>query len=91
MNNFQKNTSMRTTDEIARIINNHTQAIIDNISYESIEVYNFLRKEYEKKNITDNYLFQFVYRSFYRLDNAGLPAEFKTEYFNLLERREHFG
>lgn len=86
MNNFQKNTSMRTTDEIARIINNHTQAIIDNISYESIEVYNFLRKEYEKKNITDNYLFQFVYRSFYRLDNAGLPAEFKTEYFNLLER-----
>ena len=30
-------------------------------------------------------LFHFVFRSFYRLDNAGLSDEIKVEYFNLLQ------
>ena len=30
-------------------------------------------------------MFQFTYRSFYRLDNAGLTPEFKSRYFELLQ------
>jgi hypothetical protein len=30
-------------------------------------------------------VFQFTFRSFYRLDNAGLTPEFKSKYFALLE------
>lgn len=76
---------MRTTEEIVEIINSNVQAILDNISNESIEVYNFLTAQFAKTDVSTNVLFQFVYRSFYRLDNAGLTTLFKTEYFNILQ------
>jgi len=76
---------VRTTEEIINVIDNNAQAIVDNISNESIDVYNFLKTQFDNTNVTENYLFQFVYRSFYRLDNAGLTTKFKTEYFNLLQ------
>ncbi|MBC7525075.1 MAG: hypothetical protein H7239_11630 [Flavobacterium sp.] len=59
--------------------------IIKNIEFESIETYNFLKNEFIKTNVKENYLFQFVYRSFYRLDNAGLKQEFKVKYFEIFE------
>jgi hypothetical protein len=77
---------MRTTEEIINLIGNNTQAIIDNISNESIDVYNFLKTQFDNSNVIENYLFQFVYRSFYRLDNAGLTTQFKTEYFNIMQQ-----
>ena len=78
---------MRTTEEIIRIIESNSQKIEDKISKESIDVYNFLNLQFndKEKNIEKNYLFQFVYRSFYRIDNAGLTSEFKTEYFKILQ------
>lgn len=76
---------MRKTEEIINLIDNNAQTIIDNISHESIDVYNFLKIQFNNSDITKNYLFQFVYRSFYRLDNAGLTAQFKSEYFNLMQ------
>ena len=72
-------------DEIIGLIDNNSQAIVGNISRESIDVYNFLKTQFDVTNVIENYLFQFVYRSFYRLDNAGLTKEFKAEYFNILE------
>jgi hypothetical protein len=83
----------RTTAEIVNIINSKAQEIVANISTESIDVYNFLTAQYAKTDVTTNFLFQFVYRSFYRLDNAGLTAQFKTEYFNIMQAYrpiEHF-
>lgn len=76
---------MRTNDEITNLILNNSQEIIQNISTESIDVYSFLKAQFDNSNVIENYLFQFVYRSFYRLDNAGLTPQFKTEYFNILE------
>lgn len=71
--------------EISNWIENNRLQIIENIEQESIDVYNFLRNQFQNSNTTKNYLFQFVYRSFYRIDNAGLTPEFKTAYFELLE------
>lgn len=76
----------RTREEIINIINDNSQAIVDNIANESIVVYNFLKTQFNNSNIAENYLFQFVFRSFYRLDNAGLTTQFKTEYFNILQQ-----
>lgn len=59
--------------------------IIGSIEKESLDVYLFLREQFKIGPILTNYLFQFVYRSFYRLDNAGLTPEFKSEYFRLME------
>lgn len=64
----------------------NAQSIVEAIDKESIDVYLFLKKLYLQGMVTDNPLFQFVYRSFYRLDNAGLTPQFKSEYFKCLER-----
>jgi hypothetical protein len=60
-------------------------AIIKEIGQESVDVYLFLFDEFRRGPILDNHVFQFVYRSFYRIDNAGLRPEFKAAYFHLLE------
>jgi hypothetical protein len=66
-------------------INENAHTIISRIGREPLEVYRFLRKRFETENVARDALFQFVFRSFYRLDNAGLTAPFKTRYFELLE------
>ena len=80
---------MKNINEIAEWINRHSVEIIENIDQESVDVFNFLKTEFSESDVTKNYLFQFVYRSFFRLDNAGLTPEFKTEYFELLEKNRN--
>lgn len=63
----------------------NAHSIIRGIGKESFDVYLFLKEEFDKGPILENHLFQFVYRSFYRLDNAGLTSEFKSEYFRLMD------
>ncbi len=77
---------MNKITEITEWIENHSTEIIENIDQESVDVYNFLKKEFNKSNVNENFLFQFVFRSFYRIDNAGLTPEFKKEYFKILEQ-----
>lgn len=76
-------------EKIAAWIENHSSEIVNNLEQESIDVYNFLKEEFEKSDVTKNHLFQFVFRSFYRLDNAGLTPEFKKEYFCILEENRY--
>jgi len=56
-----------------------------NLNQGSIDVLKFLQSEFYKGDVSRNQLFQFVFRSFYRLDNAGLTPEFKKKYFELME------
>jgi hypothetical protein len=71
--------------DLSRIEDNAT-AIVDRIGHEAVSVYCFLADELARTpRITDSPVFQFVYRSFYRLDSAGLSPEFKTRYFELLQ------
>ena len=72
-------------EHLIEFIENNSTEIIENIDFESVEVYNFLKSQFEISNVTENYLFQFVFRSFYRLDNAGLTPKFKIEFFRILE------
>lgn len=76
---------MQKIQDIASWIELHSEEIIREIKQESIDVYDFLKREFSNSDVTKNYLFQFVYRSFYRLDNAGLTSKFKDEYFQILE------
>lgn len=77
---------MKKTREITDWIENNSTEIIENIDQESVDVYNFLKSEFKKSNVNKNHLFQFVFRSFYRIDNAGLTPELKKEYFNILQQ-----
>ena len=60
-------------------------SIVRGVERESLDVYLFISDQFRKGSITQNHLFQFVYRSFYRLDNAGLTPQFKAEYFKIME------
>jgi len=80
---------MKKTQEIAEWIESNSIEIIENIDQESVDVYNFLKTEFKKSNVNENYLFQFIFRSFYRIDNAGLTPEFKKEYFKILEQNRN--
>ena len=62
--------------------------ILENLNFENVSIYLFLKDEYAKENISNNFLFQFVFRSYYRLDNAGLSEEIKNVYFKLLENKQ---
>lgn len=75
--------------EISNWIESHSSEIIENIDFESVDVYEFLKREFLNSKVNENFLFQFVFRSFYRLDNAGLTPAFKTEYFKILEQNRN--
>jgi hypothetical protein len=69
-NEHKQITIMRTDIEIANLINDNTQRIIDNISNESIDAYNFIRQQFDNTNVKTIFLFQFVYKHFYLFDRA---------------------
>lgn len=66
-------------------INASAEQIIGSLQEESLAVYCFLHEQWKSKSAVENKLFQFVFRSYYRLDNAGLTDDFKKKYFELLE------
>jgi hypothetical protein len=67
-------------------INRNADAIVENIGLEALGVYQFLRGRFAQPRAAADPVFQFVFRSFYRLDNAGLTPEFKAAYFEILGR-----
>jgi hypothetical protein len=76
--------TIMTSPDIAAL-NENAQAIVEAVGREAVDVYLFLSDEFARGPATHNCLFQFVYRSFYRLDNAGLTPQFKLAYFECLE------
>lgn len=79
-------------EEIDKLINRVRKVpdeILNKFDRESIDVYNFLISEFQKSDVTKNYFFQFVFRSYYRLDNAGLTTEFKSRFFELMEENRN--
>lgn len=66
---------------IVNELNSRSLVIIDKISQEDIEVYNFIQEQYEKTkgNVTNNYLFQFAFRKYYFGPNERF---YKKKFFN---------
>jgi hypothetical protein len=61
---------------------------ISALDRESVPVYLFITERFAStSDISSDYLFQFLFRSYYRLDNAGLGNDFKLAYFQLLQNR----
>lgn len=65
-------------------IDTNANKIVHLIGQESVDVYRFLSKRFREQDPKGDRVFQFIFRSFYRLDNAGLTDEFKTKFFELL-------
>lgn len=71
--------------DITTYINSNAATIIDNLEHESVAVHQYLMQKFRSTDASQDLPFQFLYRSFYRLDNAGLTSDFKTAYFKVLE------
>ena len=75
------------SEGLAKDILRRQAAIFKNIEQESIDVYIFLHREAQKGDVAQDNVFQFVFRSFYRLDSAGLGPKIKKKYFRLLGKK----
>ncbi len=78
----------RSLDDVTQLLMDFEPDIPDFLTKEQFEVYKFLQRNCKNsKNLTSDHVFQFVFRSFYRLDNAGLGDEFKDAFFLLFEEQ----
>jgi hypothetical protein len=66
-------------------VETNSEVIVRAIGQEAVDVYCFLRERISEVDPAEDRLFQFLFRSFYRLDNAGLTDDFKTRFFQLLQ------
>ena len=76
---------MKVLEEIIDHIIQNGDRIITLLNKEDVLVYQFLKQEFDKSNATENFVFQFVFRSFYGVDRAGLSPEWKERYFALMQ------
>jgi hypothetical protein len=77
---------VRKSNEICSILIENENQIFELLQKESIEVYKYLITNFRAtENVTQNEVFKFIFRSYYRLDNAGLTNEFKSEYFSIMQ------
>jgi hypothetical protein len=75
-------------DQIIKDILDNQNEILSNIKDESVRVYLFLKDEYKKGDVKNNTLFQFVFKSFYKLNIAGLGEDLPTYFFKLLANKK---
>lgn len=76
---------MNTLAEYASYLNERRAQLLENLDPESIDVYVFLSRRFAECDASRDRVFQFLFRSFYRMDSAGLKTEFKTKYFKMLQ------
>jgi len=69
-------------DKIIDSVLEEKSETLANLNQGSIAVFKFLQSEFYKGDVSKNQLFQFVFCSFYRLNNAGLTPEFKKRILN---------
>ncbi len=68
------------------IIERNASKIVARIEPASIHVYLFLADRFVATDIENDHVFQLLFRSYYRLDTAGLTPEFKAAYFRLMAK-----
>lgn len=73
---------------VLRTLTKYREGAVGFLNDEPIDVYLFLRERFDSPcDVRRDYVFQFLFRSYYRIDNAGLSDAFKTAYFDLLEMK----
>jgi hypothetical protein len=76
---------LASKEEILGKIFSNRELILEKIDDESIDIYEFLLERNKHGNITKDFLFQFVFRSFYGVDRAVFNPDWKKAFFQLME------
>ena len=65
---------------------NYRDGAVSALDRQAVPVYLFITERFTStSDISTDQVFQFIFRSYYRLDSAGLGDEFKAAYFQLLQ------
>ncbi|NIJ56173.1 hypothetical protein [Dyadobacter arcticus] len=72
-------------EPIIKLIKKGSPDIVNNIKFESVDVYKYLQRAYQDTDVTTNYMFQFTFRKYYNLEEARLSHQFHLEYFRILQ------
>jgi len=77
-------------DKVLETVLTTYEQAAEKLDSDSVPVYLFLAERFaNSSDISSDHVFQFLFRSYYRLDNAGLTDDFKKEYFRLLQNHRH--
>jgi len=71
-------------DKIIKEIDEKQEDILSNLNSKSIKDYIFIKNEFDNDNILNNSKFQSRFKSFYRMNSAGLSDSQKKRFFELL-------
>lgn len=75
-----------TTMANVGVIEENGQLVVAAIAPESVAVYAYLADRFAREyEAARDLVFQFLFRSYYRIDNAGLTDEFKRSYFETMQ------
>lgn len=73
-------------EKVLTTILKNKDVALHKLEMEDFDVCLFLNNEFKNsKDITNNYLFQFIFRSYYNFENEEFSSELKTKYFVLLQ------
>ena len=79
--------NMDSVVELTNLINSNKEIVVANIGNDSVDVYDYIQKQFNNGDVASNTAFQKAYNSFYRLNSAGLTKIFKSNYFRLLQEK----
>lgn len=82
-----KNMLLAKFDEIEKNSTN----IVEMVGTEAVEVSRYIFARYRKVDPAKDKVFQFLFRSAYRIDNAGLTVEFKKKFFEIFREAKNQG
>ena len=80
--------STAVTAEVIKKVCDQQNEILEKMAIEYIDVYLFLKKEFEKGNVSDNFVFQYCFRAYYGLDFSRLTGAMVKRFFELLAERQ---
>lgn len=78
---------MKINQIIEQIIERQDE-ILSNLNFEFVAVYVFLNDEYSKGDILNNFVFQYVFKSWWGIARAGWSDEMKKRFFELLSEKQ---
>jgi len=77
---------MRDTQKVVDIIRRLEQKIIDRISPESVAAYLHMKEEIKSgKDVSNCYLFKFIFQTFYRMDQTQTTKLFREEFYKKMQ------
>lgn len=71
--------------DIVEYVEETYDQIIESLPKTSVPVYDYIQKEFAKGDIRNNYVFQYLFASYYGLNNAGLTEAFRKLFFEVMD------